>query len=678
MDEGRAEAAAAAAAMDRHDPRPSSIPSGDGSVWADVSPLLEAACADLQEGELIHGDNFNLFAAMSALEATWHKGHSLAQTVFSCIYLLRPERTSPHALLHSYCRIIRATCKAVVSVVSDARTHEEEDLFTMAYGLPLIGEDEKCLSMLNAVEETIARQLRACKAPSSGRKVIEDLEPLQNNPALEEGYCKAILCRLRFRKHFYHVLMCLKRPQGRGLQLARKHISSCLSELEIIRKSTEVLQSNDRGTHNCGEDKTTASGRRPVGFDASINTRLSAPTPPRSIKILSWSEAVDYFVKLLHDLDIICSFSLDASLEGILQFMVQFQKSHPDLVSRAHLQTLLIQDGKLYGRDPIFAVITKAAGLPEILRNHDIQNGECLVQLGQLVINLLKILSTNAAWQRRKLGKILQDWRVIHIQLELAFRQEMGEESGLSVDQNGRRDILRQILIWVEEQTFWIASRFLMLGFELELYSPGEYCMVYWYIYVVLIKLAERMHHKMSFTNATPKSKGKKKKGSTKDTLRDFQIPASVSFLQSYICLAEGLTMMFAALRNERMLAQSPSPFNSDHERFIQHFELLQKAGVPDHTSYQSFEDSTKNVRFSTLVMYNYFKDAQRIAKEVKNNFPNDPDRQSELRRIEQVAEHNSIALTVLCRLGSLDSSLKVSFDFSHHPYFATAVVKRS
>ncbi|XP_048132997.1 N-alpha-acetyltransferase 35, NatC auxiliary subunit isoform X2 [Rhodamnia argentea] len=613
-----------------------------------------------------------------ACEATWHKGHSLAQTVFSCIYLLRPERTSSHALLHSYSRIIRATCKAVVSVVSDARTHEEEDLFTMAYGLPLIGEDEKCLSMLNAVEETIARQLRACKAPSSGRKVIEDLEPLQNNLALEEGYCKAILCRLRFRKHFYHVLMCLKRPQGRGLQLARKHISSCLSELEIIRKSTEVLRSNDYGTHNCGEDKTTASGRRPVGFDASINTRLSAPTPPRSIKILSWSEAVEYFVKLLHDLDIICSFSLDASLEGILQFMVQFQKSHPDLVSRAHLQTLLIQDGKLYGRDPIFAVIAKAAGLPEIVRNHDIQNGECLVHLGQLVINLLKILSTNAAWQRRKLGKIVQDWRVIHIQLELALRQEMGEESGISADQNGRGDILRQILIWVEEQTFWIASRFLMLGFELELYSPGEYCMVYWYIYVVLIKLAERMHHKMSFTNATAKLKGKKKKGSTKDMSRDFQIPASVLFLQSYICLAEGLTMMLAALKNERMLSQSPSPFNSDHERFIQHFELLQKAGVPDHISYQSFEESTKNARFSTLVMYNYFKDAQRIAKEVKNSFPNDPERQSELRRIEQVAEHNSIALTVLCRLGSLDSSLKVSFDFSHHPYFATAVVKRS
>lgn len=35
----------------------------------------------------------------------------------------------------------------------------------------------------------------------------------------------------------------------------------------------------------------------------------------------------------------------------------------------------------------------------------------------QLVINLLKILCTNAAWQRRKLGKILQDWRVIYVQV---------------------------------------------------------------------------------------------------------------------------------------------------------------------------------------------------------------------------------------------------------------------
>ncbi|KAF2318104.1 hypothetical protein GH714_041450 [Hevea brasiliensis] len=56
--------------MDRHaPPQPtSSIPATENTVWADASPLLEAACRELRDGELVHGENFNLFAAMSALE----------------------------------------------------------------------------------------------------------------------------------------------------------------------------------------------------------------------------------------------------------------------------------------------------------------------------------------------------------------------------------------------------------------------------------------------------------------------------------------------------------------------------------------------------------------------------------------------------------------------------------
>ncbi|TYI68776.1 hypothetical protein E1A91_D08G110800v1 [Gossypium mustelinum] len=678
------------ASIDGQPPKLASIPASDTTVWADASPLLQAACAGLRDGELIHGDNFNLFAAMSALEimdpkmdsgivctyysideaiengaapipisldstidvrctidimdhllaceAAWHKGHSLAQTVFSCIYLLRLDRTAPHALLHSYCRIIRATCKAVVSVVSDARTHEEEDLFTMTYGLPLNGDgDDKCLSILNAVEETISRQLRACKATSSKRRLPEDLEPLQSNPNLEEGFCKALLCRLRFRKHFFHVLSCMKRPQGRGLESARKHIASCLTELESILKSADFLRSCfDESCEGDIDDKTTASGFEPIGFDAMLNSRLSAPTPPRAIKILSWKKAVEYFVKLLHDLDVICSYSLDPHLESLLRFVVQFQKSQPDLVARSHLQLLLVQDGKLYGRDPFFAVINKAAALPEATKNHDIQKNESFLQLGMLVMNLLKILCTNAAWQRRKLGKFLQDWRVIYVQLELAFRNEYGEVSSSSNDENTCMKIFQHILLWVEEQTYWIAFRFLILGFELELYSTGEYCMVYWYLYAVLIKLTEKTHLMMAVSHDTAKRKGKKKKDSPKDLARESRIPPAVLFLQCYICLAEGLTMMLAALRNEIPVFHSPSPFNTEHEKFVQHFELLQRACIPDHVSYPSYKESTTHARFSTLAMYNYFKDAQRIAKEVKSSFSNDPERLAELRKLEQ------------------------------------------
>ncbi|KAL8126045.1 uncharacterized protein LOC141720668 [Apium graveolens] len=710
------------------------IPPGDQTVWTDVSSLLHSACTDLWDGDLIHGENFNLFAAMSALEimdpkmdsgivcryysldeaiengaapipvssdktddvqciidimdhllaceATWHKGHSLAQTVFSCIYLLRLERTSSHALLYSYCRVTRATCNAVVSAVSEARTHEEEDIFTMTYGLPLKGDgDEKCVSMLHAVDETISRQLRACKAPSSSKKrVVEDIEPLQTNSDLEEGYCTAVLCRLRFRKHFYHAITCMRRPQGRGFELARKHIASCLSELECILKSAVFIRSNCV----CGsyedeiDDRTTASGRQPIGFDPTLNSRLCAPTPPRAIKILSWKKAIEYFQKLLHDLDIICSYPLDPLFEGVLNFVTEFQKFKPDLVARAHLQLLLVQDGKLYGRDPVFAVICKGAALPEVAKIHDIQKNEFILQLGQLVLTSLKILCTNAAWQRRKLGKIIQDWRILYLQLELAFRKDFGEVASTSNDENISIKISKHILVWIEEQTYWIALRFLLLGFELELYSPNDYCMVYWYIYVVSIKLAEKTHLKLMLNNDNAKRKGKKKKDNVKDAAKDYHFPPVVLLLQCQIYLAEGLTMMLAALRNHDRAIKVLGPFNTEQERFFQHFELLQKACIPDQMSYLSFSESTSHARFSTLHMYNYFKDSQKIAKELKSSFSGNPDKLAELRRIEQVAEHNAIALNLICRLGTLDPSLKVYFEYSHHSHFATAVVKRS
>ncbi|KAL6560921.1 hypothetical protein OROHE_006098 [Orobanche hederae] len=288
--------------------------------------------------------------------------------------------------------------------------------------------------------------------------------------------------------------------------------------------------------------------------------------------------------------------------------------------------------------------------------------------------------------------------------LELAFRKEFGDITSTPIDQvlqnqnellkkciklaiasspspvaqNEYLRICKHILIWVEEQTYWIALRFLILGFELELYSASEYCMVYWYLYVILIKLAEKTHLKVMLSHDSSRLKSKKKRDSVKDVRKDYQIPSAVLLLQCYIYVAEGLMMMLASLRNENKILTCMGPFNSEQERFMQHFELLQKACLPDHASYFTFTETIANAHFSTLSMYNCFKDAQRIAKELRGNFASDPDRFAELRRIEQVAEHNSVALNLICRLGTLEPSLKVSFEFIHHPHFALAAVKRS
>lgn len=89
---------------------------------------------------------------------------------------------------------------------------------------------------------------------------------------------------------FYHTLMYMDRPQGRGLEMARKHIAAALLELQAIRSSASFLSSGQASnlTEKSNERGSTASGRPAIGFDESVNRRLLAPTPPRSIKILSW------------------------------------------------------------------------------------------------------------------------------------------------------------------------------------------------------------------------------------------------------------------------------------------------------------------------------------------------------------------------------------------------------
>lgn len=82
----------------------------------------------------------------------------------------------------------------------------------------------------------------------------------------------------------------MRRHQGKGLELAKKHIASCLSELDSILKSEEFLRQHCayRTSDDGIEDQTTASGCEPIGFDSTLNSRSAAPTPPRAVKLLSW------------------------------------------------------------------------------------------------------------------------------------------------------------------------------------------------------------------------------------------------------------------------------------------------------------------------------------------------------------------------------------------------------
>ena len=136
--------------------------------------------------------------------------------------------------------------------------------------------------------------------------------------------------------------------------------------------------------------------------------------------------------------------------------------------------------------------------------------------------------------------------------------------------------------------------------------------------------------------------------------------------------------MLLAALRNESKSFHLPSTFNSEQERFMQHFDLLQKARIPEHITYYSFKESAAQANMADVMKYNFFKEIQKIIPSLRGSFASEPEKLAELRQIEQVAEHNRIALNIISQVGAGDPLLRVSFEFMYHPHFAVAVVKRS
>lgn len=67
----------------------------------------------------------------------------------------------------------------------------------------------------------------------------------------------------------------------------------------------------------------------------------------------------------------------------------------------------------------------------------------------------------------------------------------------------------------------------------------------------------------------------------------------------------------------------------------------------------------------------------QAVAKASKIELVSKAQRAVEVRQLEQVATRNRVALQIAHQAGPGDN-LRVSFEFSQHPCFAVAVVKKS
>ncbi|CAB1319463.1 unnamed protein product [Coregonus sp. 'balchen'] len=263
--------------------------------WVDITHEFKGACKELNLGELLHDKLFGLFEAMSAIEMmdpkmdagmignqvnrkvlnfeqavkdgairvrdlsfpeligimdtcfccliTWLEGHSLAQTVFTCLYVHNPDLIEDPALKAFTLGILK------------------EDFQAMTYGFKMANNvtDLRVTGMLKDVEEELQRRVKSTRSRQGEQRD----------------------------------------PETSSVSEAQKLMQQAADLLPALRSSIEHgIQSQN--------DTTKGDHPIMMGFEPLVNQRLLPPTFPRYAKIIKREEMVNYFSKLIDRIKTVC------------------------------------------------------------------------------------------------------------------------------------------------------------------------------------------------------------------------------------------------------------------------------------------------------------------------------------------------------------------------------------
>merc|ERR1719430_1117272 len=136
-------------------------------------------------------DMVGLIDECLACLVTWLEGHSLAQTVLTCLYLHHPDKVEDPVLRAALITLLRLV-EVIKDLIGQAGVYEEEDFQPLTYGFKLCSEipEQKCVAQCKEAEEMLAKEVRRTKARDGVERSKEEAE---------ENFLYAAVCaRLKF------------------------------------------------------------------------------------------------------------------------------------------------------------------------------------------------------------------------------------------------------------------------------------------------------------------------------------------------------------------------------------------------------------------------------------------------------------------------------------------------
>lgn len=300
---------------------------------------------------------------------------------------------------------------------------------------------------------------------------------------------------------------------------------------------------------------------------------------------------------------------------------------------------------------------------PEALQHCKQATLSFLERCESLFGHLLKLTHANRARRFRRLAHVFTDFNVLQHDA-----WQLDEQLKVTFGSNLRYP--RPCWVWITEHCLQMMLAKLFVGFELDLYDPSEFHMIYWYADYLF---GLRVYNLNEVYHAQEKKKKGKEKAAVRGGQRPRSPPASLLYLEAMQSSVRGLFRLLAYCIRENLIKSAADGLA---QRFVLRFRSLEQFRLPHLPSFKDFEQSSASAQApveSRLVLEaaqaSFTEASQALDRMVASK-----DNAVCVSKLKRVVVANQLAITVLLR----GKACKVSVSSAHHPHFVSVQVNMS
>lgn len=687
--------------------------------WTDITEKFTKMVSKLNPGELVQEADFSLFDAMSAIElmdskmdaalqwrtfrsyprtleeaikkgflkcsdhspeelvgimdevlaciATWLEGHTLAQTVFTCMYLLDIDKVE-NIYLRAFSLAIVKTVEYMRACICQGRVFAEDDQQGVCHGFNMLSRisESGVVTSLKEAEEKLQNILKQVSAgelssPDTGDKVIEG--------SSTEAW-KVLHLRMKFVRNLFAFVVAMGKNTSQGIEAGRAKLSLSASLMSEMKETIEV-------GHRLDPENPLALGFHPV-----INQHLLPPSY-KPYAIIPRPTSFDILRDVILQIQIILGFGKLESFHELYYSIKDFNSGEKcaNVLVRSLLVLVCLQGDrkKLFGSQSLETLLredTKTFVLPPSLNSRSSVFTATQAQevterfFGRSVATMVEFLHVFCQHRARQRYKIV---RCIEILGEYQQETQRIDEllHAISINFDSQRQHAACFSTWILYYILQMMIEFVCLGFEFDLYSPFEIHYVYWYLeflygwHETTIKSSDRLLLVESQVGGRGKRKAAKK--SKPQHMKEKDRETTVIRVKRMICV--GLMRALEGLIIDEKIPDPSFEHGSKRLCFYNRFMPFTPMATPQMLTYADYTRlaSVENYKSRDLNLYEAAAKHFHSAKVVLEGIGH---RNQDLEGLLKVSKTNMVVMNLTAKGHKRDSKNPPLFDFSVHKHF--------